>query len=199
MGRCKVCAHWNHSFDVHAPRLPGASVLYLPILSFLRAHLQEWLQQCSLFPSWVPSGFTGSPLEVAAITEDCDILYYWYDRQYFISQILGPKMKGKVEWVVPHLSIQSTSDQKYLEKNVPGGCTKQNLYLLHAVDCLCSICIVSGIRSNVQMVWCAPEDVGRLCVNSIPFCVENLNVLGFWCLQEVLELPHPPLQLLAKD
>ena len=82
----RVWAHWNHSFHMHfsypgptscmfsSPELPWGSpsgvaavwwLVFFSFLSALRAH------QLTLG---------------GGITDDCNILVYWYSRQYFISQ-----------------------------------------------------------------------------------------------------------------
>ena len=80
MGRARVWAHWNHSFDrgqyglftTWAPwRLPMGSGC-----SLMAARGQVF------FPSWVPSGLTSSP---SALVGAVISFVYWYGRQYSIS------------------------------------------------------------------------------------------------------------------
>ena len=66
MGRFKSLGSLK-SFLWSAPQLPGASILYFHVLSFLRAHHREWLQEVATiwwllddrysFLSWVSSGW----------------------------------------------------------------------------------------------------------------------------------------------
>ena len=95
----------------YAPQLSGASIL-LSHPKFPQGSLSEvaavwWLLdgKCSLFPSWVPSGLSSSSSELAAITDDCDIFFfYWYGRQCFISQffILVENLSnlGDISWPI---------------------------------------------------------------------------------------------------
>ena len=46
------------------------------------------------FPSWVPSGLTGSPSVMDAIADGCDILVDWYGRKYSISPCTGVSRWG---------------------------------------------------------------------------------------------------------
>ena len=74
----RVWAHWNHSFDVHLSYLGPVSCV---CTSWVSSELIVG-SGCSLmaarwqafFPSRIPSRLTSSPLAVAAITDDCDIL-----------------------------------------------------------------------------------------------------------------------------
>ena len=74
----RVWAHWNHSFDLHLSSLGPVSCVFT---SWVSSGLTVG-SGCSLvaprwqvfFPSWVPSGLTCSPLVVASIADDCDIL-----------------------------------------------------------------------------------------------------------------------------
>ena len=58
MGRSRVLAQWNHSFDMHL--LSRASILCFHIVNFLRPHSEEWLQSEDR-NSFLPEFPQGSP------------------------------------------------------------------------------------------------------------------------------------------
>ena len=98
MERCKSLGSLK-SFLSYSSQLSGASILCFHTLSFLRADPRVTVcclldGRCS-FPSWIPSGLTSLPMAAAAIADDCDILFYWYSRQYAIYQGFPGDTSGK--------------------------------------------------------------------------------------------------------
>ena len=87
----RLWACWNHSFYMHLSYL-GPIACVFNILSFLGAHHGRvttvwWLLHGRFsFLSCGPSGLTSSHRR-AAVTDDYDVLVYWYDREYSTSHM----------------------------------------------------------------------------------------------------------------
>lgn len=79
----KFWTHWNHSFDMDLSYLVPVSCIFtvwifsgLALRSGCSPTAARWLVY--FFLSWVPSEFTGLPLEMAALADCCDILCFVY-------------------------------------------------------------------------------------------------------------------------
>ena len=86
-------ALWNHSFHMHFSYLGLVSCVFHILLQFLSVHHKEWLQPngCQIAGTVLLLGLTpGSKIHTgrAGITDDYDILVYWYS---FIRVCEGPQ------------------------------------------------------------------------------------------------------------
>ena len=100
----RVCAHWNHSFDIHLSHL--GPVFCFHILNILRSHHRKGLEsdgrQMTGILSFLSSlRLTSSSSMVAAIAGDCNTLVYWHGRKCSISHFLKKKKKygKKTKWL----------------------------------------------------------------------------------------------------
>ena len=89
MGSTGVWAHWSLSFDMHLMYLRPVFCVFISWASS-GFTIESGCRVCLLdgtysFPSLVFSGLTCSGWR-AAITDNSDILLYWFDRKYSISQ-----------------------------------------------------------------------------------------------------------------
>ena len=96
----RVWTYWDHSFHVLLGYLESVSCIILhscPSPQLLSACRREWLQLdgCYVIDIVLPGCLPGSEIHTwrARITDDCDILVYWYVRIYpFLpgSSLLSP-------------------------------------------------------------------------------------------------------------
>ena len=89
MGRSKVWAHWNHSFDMHLSCLGSVSCIFtFWVFSGITVGSGTvwWLLDGRYF-FWVSSGLRSSCWRTV-FADDCNILVDWYGRTYSISHRL---------------------------------------------------------------------------------------------------------------
>ena len=91
MGKCKNLGSLK-SFLSYVSQLSGASILGFLHPEFLCAHHRVWLQPdgCQITGiGLLPLCPQGSEIHIwrAWVTDDCDILAYWYGRKYSISHL----------------------------------------------------------------------------------------------------------------
>ena len=120
----------------------------------------------------------------------------------YCGQIFGGKRNtvGPPYLRVSHPWIQPSTDRKYWERKILESSKKQNLNLLSSGNYFYSLCIILTtiyitfycIRYYVtQMIYSIWEDVHRLYANTMPFCVRDLSIFGFWYPKRVLDpIPH---------
>ena len=120
-------------------------------------------------PSWVPSGLTSSPSVMVAITDDCDILVYWYGRRHSISH-QGTHMRTHAHTCTDthmythmqiyictmytcactHVHTHVHTAHKHVQKGIPDPAASASQNELHSTD---AVLEGGGWQARLKTKW----------------------------------------------